>query len=605
MPDIIGRVQAVTLTGQVTSGQTMSDRLGKVETEFDKLSADVANTVNQQTDAIEAQSEVITELNTSDAFKLIGNPLSQTKNGITWTWNDDKTEVTVNGTSTSASINAIFASSTTLPPFFEVGHYYPIKFNGANVKLVFLVYTGGTYSQVDIFHDDSLFVPLNATGLTCRLVVSAGLTVDERIKAPVIGNAYSAQDISNVLRSKLNMGCGVFTDEQCVDAFVAEMNKTKSIMGFSDDSIFYTPSGLPKGENTSGIVNLCTMNDLCILGNRLTNYPMIVDAMSVNNDIDIDMLTGNNFAASSSTYYAARTYIDTETYTYIATSVHSINNDHVKIVYLNGDEVIYEASNIVEKNNDITNFVTHTTDGLKLFVDIDKVRVIENGGGVVYYPRVFFKYTYSASAEKDPDHRVKSEFYLACIKGGSLKTSDANDHYKRAQLAIIYIAGEAYILCIQTSKLLSSEEIFTGMHELCKIIRGDSFTPRTLVDIINDGGSYAYTKLRLCNMNCTPYYTPAHVDGDERNGFEEVPIWSVSKVLTAIVACDNIIDRNMVIEVKKNDYSATTSGHNFIVGDKIKFCDALRVLMMESSNTIANAIARTVGKIILESNVRK
>lgn len=62
MPDeSIFRIQSVSIVGRITSGQTMSDRLGAVESGFDKLSSDVATAINQQTDTINAVSANLSE----------------------------------------------------------------------------------------------------------------------------------------------------------------------------------------------------------------------------------------------------------------------------------------------------------------------------------------------------------------------------------------------------------------------------------------------------------------------------------------------------------------------------------------------------------------
>ena len=73
---------------------------------------------------------------------------------------------------------------------------------------------------------------------------------------------------------------------------------------------------------------------------------------------------------------------------------------------------------------------------------------------------------------------------------------------------------------------------------------------------------------------------------------------SVSKVMTAILLCDNILDLNQVVKVKENDRQPPT-GTNFVANDALRLRDVLQCMLMESSNTSAQVIARIVGNILL------
>ena len=69
--------------------------------------------------------------------------------------------------------------------------------------------------------------------------------------------------------------------------------------------------------------------------------------------------------------------------------------------------------------------------------------------------------------------------------------------------------------------------------------------------------------------------------------------------MTMICALDFIRDtRAETVTVKKADIS-DGSGSKFFEGDTLTMHDALRIMMMESSNTLANAIGRTIGERIL------
>lgn len=74
---------------------------------------------------------------------------------------------------------------------------------------------------------------------------------------------------------------------------------------------------------------------------------------------------------------------------------------------------------------------------------------------------------------------------------------------------------------------------------------------------------------------------------------------SVSKVMTAILLTDNVQDLNQIITVHESDRQPPT-GTNFVSGDELRLRDLLQCLLMESSNTSAQVIARVVGSILLE-----
>lgn len=80
---------------------------------------------------------------------------------------------------------------------------------------------------------------------------------------------------------------------------------------------------------------------------------------------------------------------------------------------------------------------------------------------------------------------------------------------------------------------------------------------------------------------------------------EHVPA-SVTKVMTAICLLDWVTDLDAYFEISGGDMMPG-SGPKFHVGDSITFRDALHAMFLPSSNTAAVAIARIVGKKILEA----
>jgi D-alanyl-D-alanine carboxypeptidase len=65
-----------------------------------------------------------------------------------------------------------------------------------------------------------------------------------------------------------------------------------------------------------------------------------------------------------------------------------------------------------------------------------------------------------------------------------------------------------------------------------------------------------------------------------------------------LCALDYFTDIHETITVKTVDITSG-SGSTFYDGDKLEFWDAVRIMMMESSNTLATCIGRCTGEKIL------
>lgn len=76
---------------------------------------------------------------------------------------------------------------------------------------------------------------------------------------------------------------------------------------------------------------------------------------------------------------------------------------------------------------------------------------------------------------------------------------------------------------------------------------------------------------------------------------------SASKVMTATLLCDNVLDLNQQVTVHEDD-RLPGSGYNFVNGDVLTLRDLLQCMLTESSNTSAMVIARVVGGILLDKD---
>jgi len=87
----------------------------------------------------------------------------------------------------------------------------------------------------------------------------------------------------------------------------------------------------------------------------------------------------------------------------------------------------------------------------------------------------------------------------------------------------------------------------------------------------------------------------------EKNADEEGYPASLVKIMTSMVLLDNSNNLDYKIEINESDL-ASGSGPTFQVGDVITLKDALHLMMLPSSNTVANAVARVVGrKVYMDS----
>lgn len=76
---------------------------------------------------------------------------------------------------------------------------------------------------------------------------------------------------------------------------------------------------------------------------------------------------------------------------------------------------------------------------------------------------------------------------------------------------------------------------------------------------------------------------------------------STSKIMTAILLCDNVLDLNQQVTVHSAD-RMPPSGYDFVAGDVLTLRDLLQCMLTESSNTAAMVIARVVGGILLDKD---
>lgn len=160
-------------------------------------------------------------------------------------------------------------------------------------------------------------------------------------------------------------------------------------------------------------------------------------------------------------------------------------------------------------------------------------------------------------------------------KSGSWGTSN------KAHVFVCENESHTVIISVMACDITSFENIYQIAYELLDYNSTDHLGPFTK-NMINAGGGFSVVDAEsgetILAINENNKMIPA----------------SVTKVLTAICALDSGINLSIPVEVAPIDISSG-SGSEYIPGDIIALSDALHIMMMESSNTMANTIARTIG----------
>ncbi len=150
----------------------------------------------------------------------------------------------------------------------------------------------------------------------------------------------------------------------------------------------------------------------------------------------------------------------------------------------------------------------------------------------------------------------------------------------KAHIFYLKIKGEKYTLSILARDKISFKQIYTLAHEICINNFSGNISNYTKNMLDNNGG-FLLKNIDTGNIFC-------------KNENKKLIPASVTKVLTAICALESGLSLDSAVTVSHSDISKG-SGSKFFPGDTVTLSQALYIMIMESSNTMANAIARTVG----------
>lgn len=189
-------------------------------------------------------------------------------------------------------------------------------------------------------------------------------------------------------------------------------------------------------------------------------------------------------------------------------------------------------------------------------------------------------------------------------KGGSLTTQG----YARAAIKIVDIEGSPVMVALMATGQTAYNNILKSTKELCDMVKasmtGGAPTAGTNLNrLVTDGGGYAACPVPTCVGAYLNQIAPSAFLSRENaiSGnptAQRIPA-STSKTMTMLCALDYITDLNNTILTVKESDNIGGSGSTFYAGDTVRFIDAMHIMMMESSNTMATAIGRYVGAVAL------
>lgn len=201
---------------------------------------------------------------------------------------------------------------------------------------------------------------------------------------------------------------------------------------------------------------------------------------------------------------------------------------------------------------------------------------------------------------------LQAYYKLLGGKGGSLNLGGT--YYHRAEILCVEVKGRPAMLAVMAYGETPYNNIFKSCKELADMIADaiDGETPTAgtnLTALITAGGGYAGCVVpnipAVYNFDYSATDFAARTDVIKDGQTTSRKSASTSKTMTMMCALDYIRDFDATITVKSADIESG-SGSTFYDGDILRVGDALRIMMMESSNTMANAIARSVGGYVLQ-----
>jgi hypothetical protein len=193
-------------------------------------------------------------------------------------------------------------------------------------------------------------------------------------------------------------------------------------------------------------------------------------------------------------------------------------------------------------------------------------------------------------------------------KGGSLK-STGESYWRKARMGVYDVNGTAVAVALMGP----GQWIYSNMPECTRELLGMMATELSggtpsegskITSLISNGGGYAAVPVpgTACAFlnSCTPAELLQRQPALHSSESAAQTPASTTKTMTMLCALSVAADLQEVITLVSGDESGG-SGSTFAAGDKLTLEEALRIMMMESSNTMAEAIGRVIGEKLLRA----
>lgn len=183
------------------------------------------------------------KFNTYDLLAVYGTPISRTRNGVTFTWDDAGQVCEVSGEAVGGDAYAsIYTQTGAWPGIFEHGVVYTIGYETTdpNVKLRIAVWEGvETTPDYYYFDEDGHFgIPPEAAKISIDLWVASGDTVSAVVKNVYMLRTYTAKEVAATIRDAM-IGADRHMYNSLGDAIREQMNgkvDKEEDMGLSQNS---------------------------------------------------------------------------------------------------------------------------------------------------------------------------------------------------------------------------------------------------------------------------------------------------------------------------------------------------------------------------------
>lgn len=142
----------------------------------------------------------IKEYNAYNILPYIGTFRTVTHNGITFSWNNDHSICTMNGTASGSAFTNLYYNLTSLPDGIEAGGVYRAKVAASvfgKISLTFIGYDSNANIVLNKnrYGDGLVTIPSNCVGLIIRLIVVNGASLSNATASVALLNAISNDEL--------------------------------------------------------------------------------------------------------------------------------------------------------------------------------------------------------------------------------------------------------------------------------------------------------------------------------------------------------------------------------------------------------------------------